>query len=176
MRSASRLIARDSLKDRTMEIPTAESFTQYYGRLRERTLRVVSCIPADKIEWTYARGKFTFGEVLRHVAAIERYMYAENVQLKPSCYQGHGKELGAGYEGVLYFFNQAHKESMEIFRGLSDEVSDVNASLLLRRESQCGNGCGHWRNTRFIIVANYTFTWGCSEFPLQPCTVSPRRK
>jgi uncharacterized damage-inducible protein DinB len=127
-----------------MEIPTAESFTQYYEKLRERTLRVVSCIPPDEIEWTYATGKFTLGDILRHVAAIERYMYAENVQLKPNRYRGHGRELGVGYEGVLRFFNQAHKESMEIFRGLSNED--------LRRQcvTPAGTGIPVWKWLRTL--------------------------
>lgn len=104
-----------------MDIQSAESFVQYYERLRERTIRVVECIPQDKLEWTYAKGKFTLGDLLRHMAAIERYMYAENAQFKPSRYRGHGKELAEGYEAVLHFFNQAHKESVDIFSRLSSE-------------------------------------------------------
>ena len=34
-----------------MEITTTDSFLKYYARIRERTLRVVQCIPPDKIEW-----------------------------------------------------------------------------------------------------------------------------
>ena len=48
-------------------------------------------------------------------------MYAENVQLKPSRYPGHGKELADGYTDVLAFFARMHKESMEIFANLTDE-------------------------------------------------------
>ena len=42
--------------------------------------------------WTYAEGKFTFGDLLRHLAAIERWMFTENAQGKPSMYPGHGRE------------------------------------------------------------------------------------
>jgi uncharacterized damage-inducible protein DinB len=104
-----------------MEIPTAESFVQYYEKLRERTLKVVRCIPPDKIEWTYAAGKFSLGDLLRHMAAIERFMYAENAQFKPSRYQGHGKELAEGYEAVLGFFDRMHRESMDIFSRLTSD-------------------------------------------------------
>jgi phosphoribosylformylglycinamidine (FGAM) synthase-like amidotransferase family enzyme len=45
---------------------------------------VTACIPANAIEWTHAPGKFSFGDILRHLAAIESYLYAETVQLKPS--------------------------------------------------------------------------------------------
>ena len=48
-------------------------------------------------------------------------MWAENVQLKPSRYRGHGKELADGPENVLRFFDRMHGESMEIFTRLSDD-------------------------------------------------------
>lgn len=104
-----------------MEIHHPSEFVSYYGNLRKRTMNVVNLIPPDKIEWTYAEGKFTFGDLLRHLASIERYMYAENAQLKPSRYPGHGKELADGYDAVLAYFNRAHEEAMEIFASLSDE-------------------------------------------------------
>ena len=104
-----------------MEIRTIEPFLDYFERIRERTLRVVGCIPSDKIDWTYSEGKFSFADIIRHLAAIERYMYAENVQGRPSLYPGHGKELADGYDGVVEFMNRAHAESVEIFRSLSDD-------------------------------------------------------
>src|SRR3954463_2781988 len=104
-----------------MEIRSIEPFLDYFEKIRERTLRVVRCIPADRIDWTYHAGKFTFADLIRHLAAIERYMYAENVQLRPSRYPGHGRELADGYSGVLEFMNRMHLEAMEIFRSLSDD-------------------------------------------------------
>jgi uncharacterized damage-inducible protein DinB len=104
-----------------MERETVESFLEYFEKIRERSLRVIRCIPPEKIDWTYLEGKFTFADMIRHLAAIERYMYAENVQLKPSRYPGHGKELADGYEGVLEYMNRMHAEAMGIFRSLSDE-------------------------------------------------------
>jgi uncharacterized damage-inducible protein DinB len=104
-----------------MEKETINSFLEYFEKIRGRTLRVIRCIPPDKIDWTYREGKFSFGDLIRHLASIERYMYAENVQLKPSRYPGHGKELADGYDEVLGFMNRLHAESMEIFRALTDE-------------------------------------------------------
>lgn len=104
-----------------MVIHTIGPFLEYFERVRERTLRVARCIPPEKIEWSYKEGKFTFGDLLRHLAAIERYMYAENVQLKPSLYPGHGRELADGYGEVLEFMDRTHRESSEIFRRLTDD-------------------------------------------------------
>jgi len=104
-----------------MEINTIGPFLEYYEKIRQRTLKVIKYIPREKIDWTYKEGKFTFADLIRHLAAIERYMYAENIQLKPSRYPGHGKELADGYENVLAYLENMHRESMEIFGRLSEE-------------------------------------------------------
>lgn len=46
-----------------MEITNIESFLAYYARIRSRTKKVIACIPADKLEWTYRKGKFTLGRL-----------------------------------------------------------------------------------------------------------------
>jgi uncharacterized damage-inducible protein DinB len=104
-----------------MEIRTIQPFLHYFGTVRERTMRVARCIPPDKIEWTYAPGKFTLGDILRHLAVAERYLWAENVQCQPSRYTTHGKELAEGYENVMAFMARLHSESMDIFARLTDE-------------------------------------------------------
>ena len=104
-----------------MEIRTIEPFLHYFGNVRERTMRVARCIPADKIDWAYAPGKFTLGDLLRHLAVVERYMWAENVQGKPARYTTHGRELADGLNNVLAFMEQLHAESLEIFSRLTPE-------------------------------------------------------
>jgi uncharacterized damage-inducible protein DinB len=98
-----------------------ESFLDYFERIRERTLRVIKCIPPDKIDWSPKEGKFSFADLIRHLGAIELYMYAENAKFQQSRYSGHGKELADGYEEILSFLNHAHQESMKVFRSLSEE-------------------------------------------------------
>jgi uncharacterized damage-inducible protein DinB len=104
-----------------MEIRTIQPFLQYLGNVRERTMRVARCIPPDKIDWTHAPGKFTLGDLLRHIAAVERYLWAETAQGKPSRYTTHGKELADGYEDIIAFMDKLHAESVEIFSLLTDE-------------------------------------------------------
>jgi uncharacterized damage-inducible protein DinB len=104
-----------------MELHSIEPFLRYQQNVRERTMRVARCIPSDKIDWTYAPGKFTLGDLLRHIAAVERYMWAETVQDHPSRYTTHGKELADGLENVLAFMEKLHAESVEIFALLTPE-------------------------------------------------------
>lgn len=99
-------------------------FADYFDRIRERTLRVVRCIPPERIDWTYKEGKFTFGDLMRHLAAIERWMFAENAALRPSRYPGHGRDLADGYDASLAYMERMHAESMTIFRALSSSDMD----------------------------------------------------
>jgi len=104
-----------------METTKPQEFFDYYEKVRQRTQKVIACIPREKFDWRYAEGKFSFADIIRHLGAIERYMYAENAQLKPSRYPGHGPELAEGRENVLAFFNRLHQESMDIFSRLTAE-------------------------------------------------------
>jgi len=104
-----------------MEIRTILPFLHYFGNVRERTMRVARCIPPDKIDWTYKHGKFTLGDLLRHIAIAERYMWAETLQGRQSRYVQHGKELADSYENVMALMQRLHAESMEIFGQLTDE-------------------------------------------------------
>ena len=94
----------------------------YFDRVRQRTMRVIACVPPDRIDWTYAEGKFTLGDLMRHLASIERWMFAENALLRPSRYPGHGKELADGYAAIVDFMRRMHEESMAIFRAADLEA------------------------------------------------------
>lgn len=104
-----------------MEFTNVENFLKYYSKIKARTQRLFKFIPPDKIEWTYQEGKFTIGDIIRHLANIERMMYAENAQQKPSLYDGCGANYAEGFDNVVEFYNRQHAESMEIFSKLTNE-------------------------------------------------------
>jgi len=104
-----------------MEIHSIESFLPYWENVRARTLRTAGCIPADKLEWTYREGAFTFGDLLRHIVTAERYIFAEPVAGRRSAYQGCGRELADGFDNVIAYMERLHRESVEIFRQLTPE-------------------------------------------------------
>lgn len=128
-----------------MEIKNIQVFLEYFGKVRERTIKIIKSIPEDKINWTYKEGKFTFADIIRHLATIERYMYAENAKFNPSSYPGHGRELADGYVEVLEFFNKMHQESMEIFSNLSND--DLEKKCL----TPAGNAISLWKWLRAMI-------------------------
>jgi len=104
-----------------MEITNIDLFLKYYESVRNRTTRVIERIPPELIDWTPKAGFFTFGDVVRHIAAIERYMFAENATGKWSRYPGCGRELADGYENVKTFFAEKHRETIDMLRGLTAE-------------------------------------------------------
>ena len=104
-----------------MEIHSAESFVPYWQGIRGRTRRVVEVIPPERLEWSPGSGRWTPGDTIRHLAGIERDMYAENVRGRPTRYRGHGRELADGTAEVLAYLDGKHAEAVEIFRSLTPE-------------------------------------------------------
>ena len=103
-----------------MDATNVSELLDYWEKVRGRTRRVADCIPEDKLEWTWKAGKFSPGDILRHLAGIERWMFGENVQGKQSRYPGHGQELASGMAAVRKYLDDLHADAMGIFRGLTD--------------------------------------------------------
>jgi len=100
----------------------------YFDKVRERTMRVVGCVPPERLDWAPKEGKFTLGDLMRHLASAERWMFAENAQRRPSRYPGHGKELADGRDDIVNYMRAMHAEAMGIFRGLTED--DLNAKCV----------------------------------------------
>lgn len=103
-----------------MEIQTIAPFLDYYSKIRARTNKLLAVIQPEHLDFTYKAGKFTIADQIRHIAAIERYMFAETIAGRKSSYHGCGKEVADGYDNILNYFNQKHLESLEIFSNLTD--------------------------------------------------------
>ena len=102
-----------------------DEFLHHFDRVRQRTRRVAACIPAERIDWTYKEGAFTLGDLVRHIAVTERFIWAETVHNRPAAYASHGRELADGYEAVLAFFDRLHEESLVQFRALTPAMLEA---------------------------------------------------
>jgi uncharacterized damage-inducible protein DinB len=122
-----------------METRSVAQFLDYWANLRARTRRVVECIPPERLEWTHREGAFTFGDLVRHLATIQRYMYAETVAGRPSRYPGCGRDLADGYDAVLAYSDQLDQEAKAIIGGLSD------ADLLRKCQTPAGTPITTWK-------------------------------
>jgi uncharacterized damage-inducible protein DinB len=96
-----------------------DEFLAHFEKIRQRTRRLADCIPADRIDWAYKPGAFTLGDLVRHIAVTERYIWAETVHRRQSAYTTHGRELADGKDAVLAFMDRLHGESMTLFRALT---------------------------------------------------------
>jgi uncharacterized damage-inducible protein DinB len=94
-------------------------FLHHLERVRDRTRRVASCIPSEQIEWTYKAGAFTLGDLVRHIAVTERFIWAETVHNGPTAYVSHGREIADGRDAVLALLDRLHEESVAQFRALT---------------------------------------------------------
>ncbi len=128
-----------------MEIATVAAFLPYWENIRARTLRVIDCIPPERYDWTWREDRWTFADLIRHLGAIERYMFAENARREPSRYPGHGRELADGPAEVRAFLDRMHGEAMAIFAALSD------ADLQAKCTTPAGTPIAVWKWLRAMV-------------------------
>jgi uncharacterized damage-inducible protein DinB len=128
-----------------MIISTIDGFLAYVDSVRGRTRRVVECIPPDRVEWTHRDGAFTLGDMVRHLGAAERYMFAETARGNTSAYPGHGRDLADGYDAVLAYLNRTHEESLAIYRSLTPEA------LAGRCTTPAGTSITTWKWLRAMV-------------------------
>lgn len=104
-----------------MEIRSITQFLDYWAGLRGRTRRLVDRIPPERIDWAHRPDAFTLGDLVRHLATTERYMFAETVAGRPSCYPGCGRELADGFDAVVAYVDRLDAEARAIIGGLRDD-------------------------------------------------------
>lgn len=104
-----------------MEVNDIMGFIDYLEKTRRITNKVIELVPPDKFDWQYLPGKFTVADIIRHIAAIERHVFAEIAQGNKSTYKGCGKALADDPQAVLSFFAEMHRQSTAIFRRVSND-------------------------------------------------------
>ena len=128
-----------------MEVQSIEPFLSYFESVRRRTRAVALCIPDDRVEWSPVPGRFTPGDLVRHIAGAERWMWAENACLRPSRYPGHGSDLAAGKGEVIDYMDRLHAETLDILRSLTPD------ELELRCETVGGIQMRVWKWLRLMV-------------------------
>jgi len=128
-----------------MVISSIPEFLSYVDSVRGRTRRVVLTIPRDKVEWTHRDGAFTLGDLVRHIGATERYMFAETARGNTSMYPGHGPEIADGYDAVLAYFDRTHAEALEIYRSITPDA------LMAKCTTPAGTPITTWKWLRAMI-------------------------
>lgn len=107
-----------------MEIRDLGEFLNYFNKVHQRTMNVVRSIPPGQVDWQFRPGKFTLGDLVRHIATTNRYIFVEVARGQPSRYAGCGKDLAPGYGEIVALTERLHAENVEIISGFSSE--DLN--------------------------------------------------
>jgi uncharacterized damage-inducible protein DinB len=121
------------------------AFLSYWRGMRGRTLRVLDALHEEDLEWSPGGGAWSFGDLFRHLAGLERGMWAENVQGRPSNYQGHGPELASGLAEVRAYLERCHAESLAIFGALSDADLEKDCT------TPAGTSLATWKWLRAMV-------------------------
>lgn len=107
-----------------MEIHDIGEFLGYFNKVHQRTMKVVRAIPPDKVDWRFRAEKFTLGDLVRHIATANRYIFVEVCRGRPCAYQGCGKELAATLNEIVQFSERLHREDVEILSAFThDDLS-----------------------------------------------------
>lgn len=102
-------------------ITSVGAFLDYFEGVRKRTLTFLKQIPPDRIDFTPYPGKFTFGDLVRHLASVEA-MYARALLGGEWTYEGHGPEHGATLEAALAYLERQHALAMAQLRAAPDSL------------------------------------------------------
>ena len=108
-------------------------------------MNVVRAIPPGKVDWGFCPDKFTLGDLVRHIAGSNRYIFLEVAKGNRISYQGCGKEHGASYDEIVAFAERLHSEAIET-------LSHFTAEDLQRRfTTPDGASIPVWKWLRFMV-------------------------
>ena len=104
-----------------MEIRDSAEFLNYFNKVHQRTMNVVRSIPPDKIDWQFRKDKFSLGDLVRHIAAANRYIFVEVARGNPSTYAGCSRELAPTYDEIVQYSERLHAEDVAILSRFAPE-------------------------------------------------------
>jgi len=117
---------------------SVKRFIDYFDGVRRRTLHFIDSIPAEKIDWSPGDGEFSFGDLIRHLAATEDMFIGAVVNGKWK-YAGHKIEEKQERDIAITVLKSTHQEAMKRLETLND--SDLNDG----RPSLTGQEVKAWR-------------------------------
>lgn len=93
-------------------------FLHYFSKIHQRSIKVINKVPSDKLGWKPKEGMLSFGEIIIHVANINRQMYAESAKFELSKYSGYTADSDID---VMAHFLKSYEETHKIFASLTDD-------------------------------------------------------
>lgn len=128
-----------------MTYQSIDAFLSYFESIHKRTARLLPLIPKDKLEQRPFERNFSFGDIIRHVASIERHMFVALTIGEANRYAGHGQDLADGFDAVMRYYERLHTESVEQLATLKDD------DLLKKCLTPSGVSISTWKWLRAMI-------------------------
>lgn len=100
-------------------LQSVKGFMGYYDGVRRRTLQFIDAVPADRIDWSPGEGEFSFGDLIRHIAASEE-MFIGAVMDGKWKYPGHETREKQDRESAVAMLRSVHHEVMKRLGTLGD--------------------------------------------------------
>jgi uncharacterized damage-inducible protein DinB len=104
-----------------MEIRDPKEFLHYFEKVHHRTMRVIREIPPDQVDWRFREGKFTLGDLVRHIATSNRYIFVEVARGHQSAYAGCEKEIAPTYHDIVALTERLHQENVAILSAFTED-------------------------------------------------------
>lgn len=109
-------------------IQDIDSFCKYFESIRRRTLNYIRTIPPEQIDWSPAEGRFSCGDLVRHLAGTEETYVGVVIDSK-WLYRGHAKGEYNTLDEVIAHMNQTHESAMARLKTVSDsELNELRPS------------------------------------------------
>ncbi len=105
--------------------------------VRKRTLNYALEFPDDRAGWAPVEGKFTTGDLIRHLGSAEA-MFSRVIAGGPWSYDGHDQDKGATLKEALSFLDRQHQAAISTFRDLPDAVLSEKRLTLQGFEVKAG--------------------------------------
>ena len=100
-------------------IASIQEFLSYFASIRKRTLTFCRAVPEELIDWAPRPGEYTFGDIIRHLAASEQMFTGVAVADRWE-YPGHERSLGPTLSDALFFLDSTHTTALATIGALSD--------------------------------------------------------
>jgi len=98
-----------------------QAFVEYWRRVRMRTMAVAERVPAARVDYSPGSGVMSIGDLLRHLAVTERWLFVEVACGRPARYLSHGAELASTLPQMLAMLQQCHSDSVALLQAMTHD-------------------------------------------------------
>ncbi|KKX54896.1 DinB family protein [Brevibacillus borstelensis] len=98
-----------------------EELISHFEGVRKRTLKYLGQLPEGVIDWRPDEGKFSIGDIIRHLGSAE-LMFFHAITQNEWKYDGHGPEKGKTLAEAIHYLEQCHATVLAGLRQLEPEM------------------------------------------------------